>query len=92
MSLMMDNVNLIIFPVVYARQAWPALWKDRASFDSSRGRVVDHIAFSVDNLADALEGHRMLAGAAPIPGTAVRSAYIEGPDRIAIELVESSGR
>ena len=91
-SLMMDNVNLIIFPAVYARQAWPALWKDRASFDSPRGRVVDHIAFRVENLAAALEGHRMLAGPAPIPGTSIRSAYVEGPDNIVIELVESSGR
>src|SRR5439155_10905617 len=53
-SLMMDNVNIIIFPIEYARQAMPE-WKDRKAFESPKGRVVDHVGFSVENLADALE-------------------------------------
>src|SRR5260370_40380034 len=53
-SLMMDNVNIIIFPIEYARQAMPE-WKGRAGFESSKGRVVDHVAFSVDDLAGSLE-------------------------------------
>ena len=49
-SLQMDNVNIIIFPVEYARDAMPELWKDRKTFEPTKGRVVDHLAFSVDNL------------------------------------------
>src|SRR5947208_2465787 len=35
MSLMMDNVNIIIFPAGYARKAWPELWENRKSFEST---------------------------------------------------------
>ena len=43
-SLMSDNVNIIIFPAGY-------LGKDRRPFVSSKGRVVDHVAFSVSDVA-----------------------------------------
>lgn len=82
-SLTMDNVNIIIFPVEYARDAMPGLWKDRKDFAPTRGRVVDHIAFSVDNLSETL---------ARIRGDGVRvtdGAFVEGPDHIRIELVEA---
>ena len=39
-SLMMDNVNIIIFPVQYARQAWKELWKDKTGFSRSEERRV----------------------------------------------------
>lgn len=81
-SLNMDNVNIIIFPVEYARDAMPGLWKDRKDFESTQGRVVDHLAFSVDNVRETLARLRQ-------DGVKVTDgAFIEGPDRIRIELVE----
>src|SRR5215472_15759570 len=55
MSLMMDNVNFIIFPMEYAKTQWPELWKDRTDFESTSGHVTDHIGFSVDNLDQTLD-------------------------------------
>jgi len=81
-SLTMDNVNIIIYPVEYARDAMPELWKDRKGFESTKGRVVDHLAFSVDNVQETLERLRK-------DGVKVtEGAFIEGPDRIRIELVK----
>lgn len=45
-TLQADNVRIIIYPVEYARTAWPTLWAGRKDFESTKGRVVDHIAFS----------------------------------------------
>jgi len=87
-SLMMDNVNIIIFPIEYARQQWPELWKERKEFESPKGRVVDHVAVSVTSLAEAARRFPTLSVPAVIPGTRVRSAFLEGPDKILIELVE----
>jgi catechol 2,3-dioxygenase-like lactoylglutathione lyase family enzyme len=88
-SLQMDNVNIIIFPVEYARDAMPDLWKDRVTFEPTKGRVVDHLAFSVDHLRETVERLRK-------DGVTVAeessSAFIEGPDKISIELVEGPAR
>jgi catechol 2,3-dioxygenase-like lactoylglutathione lyase family enzyme len=81
-SLNMDNVDIIIFPVEYARDAWPRLWKDRRDFEPTKGRVVDHIAFSVDNVNETLARLRK-DGIKATDG-----AFIEGPDHIRIELME----
>jgi hypothetical protein len=54
-SLMMDNVNIIIFPIAYSRKAYPEHWKNQTEMSSTKGRVVDHVGFSVDNLAESLE-------------------------------------
>ena len=91
-SLMMDNVNIIIFPWEYARQVWPE-WKERKEFESSRGRVIDHVSFSVDNLDATLTrlreaGVRIVSPPATDKDFGFRAAFLEGPDRIAIELVE----
>ena len=92
-SLMMDNVNIIIFPIEYARQQWPEIWKQKNEFDSPKGRVIDHVAFSVDDLAATLkrlsdDGVKIVSKPAKIEGRDVTSAFIEGPDRILIELVQ----
>ncbi len=91
MSLMMDNVNFIIFPMEYARTQWPELWKDRADFESTSGHTTDHIAFSVDNLDQTLDrlkkdGVKITDG--PRSSPAGKYAFIEGPDHVKIELVE----
>jgi len=92
MSLMMDNVNFIIFPMEYAKVQWPELWKDRTDFESTAGHVTDHIGFSVDNLAQTLErlkkdGVKVTDGPHSSPGG--KYAFIEGPDHVKIELVEN---
>src|SRR5215467_1421272 len=93
MSLMMDNVNFIIFPMEYAKTQWPELWKDRTDFESTTGHVTDHIGFSVDNLRQTLDrlkkdGVKVTDG--PQSGAGGKYAFIEGPDHIRIELVEAS--
>jgi catechol 2,3-dioxygenase-like lactoylglutathione lyase family enzyme len=45
-TLQADNVRIIIYPLEYARTEWPALWSERKEFEPSKGRVIDHIAFS----------------------------------------------
>jgi catechol 2,3-dioxygenase-like lactoylglutathione lyase family enzyme len=93
MSLMSDNINIIIFPMEFVRKAYPDEWKDRAGFDSTEGRVVDHIGFSFENLTDALErmrkdGVKVTQEIQTAFHGKVKYAFIEGPDRVRIELVE----
>lgn len=93
MSLMMDNVNFIIFPMEYAKKQWPDLWKDRTDFESSKGHVADHIGFSVDNLDQTLarlkkDGVKVTDEPRSIQGGKIKYAFIEGPDHIRIEVVE----
>jgi len=92
-SLVMDNVNIIIFPVEYARDATPDLWKDRKTFESTKGRVVDHLAFGVEDPRETLarlqdDGAKVTEEVANTGAGKIRSAFIQGPDRIRIELVE----
>jgi len=86
-SLQMDNVNIIIFPVEYARDAMPELWRNRKTFEPTAGRVVDHLAFSVDHLRETLD--RLRKDGIKVTEDPA-SAFIEGPDRIRIELLESA--
>jgi catechol 2,3-dioxygenase-like lactoylglutathione lyase family enzyme len=81
MSLMMDNVNIIIYPMEHARQTFPELWKGRNQFASTQGRVIDHIAFSVDDVKKAAELLKAKGVAVSADG------FIDGPDGIRIELV-----
>ena len=92
-SLMMDNVNIIIYPVEYARKVWPEHWKEGTKFESSKGRVVDHVGFSVDNLEETLarlrkDGVKVTDEIRTAAGGRLKYAFIEGPDSIRIELVE----
>ena len=93
MSLMSDNINIIIFPMQFAPRAYPDAWKNRTVFDSSEGRVVDHIGFSFDKLHEALEkmrkdGVKVTQEIETAFHGKVKYAFIEGPDRVRIELVE----
>ena len=93
MSLMMDNVNIIIYPMEYAKTQWPELWKNRVDFESTRGHVTDHIGFGVDNLDATLarlksDGVKVTDEPRSVAGGKVRFAFIEGPDHVRIELVE----
>jgi lactoylglutathione lyase len=76
------EVNLIIYP---RQRPGPLV--------SSRGHVVDHIAVSVPDLPAALDGLRksgvkVLEEPHQFGDGSMKTAMIEGPDSIAIELVE----
>jgi catechol 2,3-dioxygenase-like lactoylglutathione lyase family enzyme len=82
MSLTLDNINIIIFPMEHARQTFPEIWKGRDRFASTKGRVIDHIGFSVDDLKQA-------TAALKAKGIAVGpDGFVGGPDGIRIELVQ----
>lgn len=93
MSLMMDDVNFIIFPVEFARTGMAKEWKDRKTFESPKGRVMDHFGFSVDHLEDTLarlrkDGVKVTDEPRTVFGGKLKYAFIEGPDKVRIELVE----
>ncbi len=76
------EVSLIIYP---RQRPGPLV--------SPRGHVVDHIALSVTDLAATLDrlrmsGVKVLEEIHPFGRTRVKAVMIEGPDAIAIELVE----
>ncbi len=92
-SITIDNVNVIFYPLQYAKDAWPKLWGDRTELEPTKGRVVDHIGLSVDNLdasVERLKSEGIAVTDAPrsILGGKVKFAFIEGPDKMRIELVE----
>jgi catechol 2,3-dioxygenase-like lactoylglutathione lyase family enzyme len=94
MSLIMDNVNIIIYPIEYPKKVYADHWRNgQTDLDSTKGRVVDHVGFSVDNLPEALEalrnaGVKVTDEIKSVAGGKIKYAFIEGPDRIRIELVE----
>jgi len=93
-SLMLDNVNIIIYPIQYSRKAYADQWKPgQIAISPTKGRVVDHIAFSVNNLDETIarltaEGVRTTDPIRSTMGGKLKHAFIEGPDYIRIELVE----
>jgi catechol 2,3-dioxygenase-like lactoylglutathione lyase family enzyme len=80
-----DHVSMIIYPVEYRG----------GGFVSTRGRVIDHLGFSVDDLDATLarvRSDRVNVTAQPrsVADGRIRSAFIEGPDQVAIELIQDS--
>jgi catechol 2,3-dioxygenase-like lactoylglutathione lyase family enzyme len=96
-SLMSDNVNIIIFPVEYSQKAHADHWKGKTGIEPTKGRVVDHIAYSFDNLAEAVEkmrkdGVKVTDEIRSLANGRIKFAFIEGPDQIRIELIEGHAR
>lgn len=91
-----DHVSMIIYPVEYLQTAAPDVWKARGgAFASTRGRVVDHLGFSVDDLDATLarmrkDGVKVTAEARSIADGRIKFAFIEGPDQVAIELIQDA--
>jgi catechol 2,3-dioxygenase-like lactoylglutathione lyase family enzyme len=91
-----DHVSMIIYPVEYLQTAAPAVWQARdGAFAATRGRVVDHLGFSVDDLDAALarmrsDGVKVTAEPRRIADGRIRFAFVEGPDQVAIELIQDS--
>jgi len=86
-----------ILIAIYPQQRLKALTQtavdDQGPLVSPKGRVLDHIGLSVADLPGTLarlrrEGVVVLEGPAAFGNGALRSAMIEGPDRMRIELVE----
>jgi len=97
-SLLLDNVNIIIYPIEYSRKAYADHWQQGQTMMSpTKGRVVDHIAFSVNNLGETIgrltkEGVTITDRLNTTAGGKFKHAFIEGPDHIRIELVEGRAR
>jgi catechol 2,3-dioxygenase-like lactoylglutathione lyase family enzyme len=92
-----DHVSMIIYPIEYLKTSMPDLWKDRAVLQNglvtTRGRVVDHLGFSVADLDATLArlraaGVKVTAEPRTIADGQIEFAFIEGPDQVAIELLE----
>jgi catechol 2,3-dioxygenase-like lactoylglutathione lyase family enzyme len=94
-SLTSDNVNIIIYPVEYTKKVYADHWKGKTELESTRGRVVDHISFSVDKLTNTLEKMRqdgIRVTGAELANDKLKFAFIEGPDKIVIELIEGHAK
>jgi catechol 2,3-dioxygenase-like lactoylglutathione lyase family enzyme len=80
-----DHVSMIIYPVEYRG----------GTIVSTRGHVVDHLGFSVDDLDATLarlrqDGVRVTAEPRSMADGKIESAFIEGPDQVAIELLQDA--
>jgi catechol 2,3-dioxygenase-like lactoylglutathione lyase family enzyme len=78
-----DHVSMIIYPVEY--RGGPIV--------PTRGRVIDHLGFSVDDLDATLarlrqDGVKVTAETRSSADGKIRFAFIEGPDQVAIELLQ----
>jgi catechol 2,3-dioxygenase-like lactoylglutathione lyase family enzyme len=80
-----DHISMILYPVEYRG----------GTIVPTRGRVVDHLGFSVDDLDATVarlrqDGVKVTAEPRTIADGKIRSAFIAGPDRVAIELLQDA--
>jgi catechol 2,3-dioxygenase-like lactoylglutathione lyase family enzyme len=97
MSLMLDNVNIIVYPIQYSKQAYADHWKGVTEMTPTKGRVVDHVGISFAKLDSAVErlkkdGVKITSPIYSEMGGKLRYAFAEGPDKIRIELVEGHAK
>jgi len=91
-NLAIGKIYLGIVPASWARKEYQKDWKDVTELVTTAGRVVDHIAFRVDDFEGTLA--RMRADGVPMvmlprrQGDEGQQVYLEGPDKIVIELVK----
>ena len=75
----------------YVRALYGGQWKGRSGFATNRGRALDHVAVSVDDL-DATLARLKQAGVKVVSGPrkadGLRSAFVEAPDKMELEIVE----
>ena len=84
---------MIIYPVGHSQVIAAPAWKDRTELATTRGRVIDHLGFSVDNLDAMLAklkegGVKIVSEPRSIANGQIKFAFIEGPDKVGIELLE----
>jgi catechol 2,3-dioxygenase-like lactoylglutathione lyase family enzyme len=92
-SFMMDDVSVIIYPMEYAISSHMPGWESRKTFEPTKGRVVDHIGVSVGDLDEAIaklrkEGVTVTDEPKSVAGGKIKFAFIEGPDKMRIEIIE----
>ena len=80
-----DHVSMIIYPVEYRG----------GGLVSTRGRVIDHLGFSVDDLDATLarmrtDGVKVTTEPRTLADGRIKLAFIEGPDQVAIELIQDA--
>src|SRR5437899_827983 len=85
--ILVDKVNVPIFPMELLRQLFPAEWEGRKHPESPKGHALDHFAFSCDNLDAMLarlrnDGVKIVEEPKMRSNGAMRSAFIEGPDSV----------
>jgi catechol 2,3-dioxygenase-like lactoylglutathione lyase family enzyme len=90
-TLTADHVSMIIYPVEYLKTYVSPASRAVTVLAPTRGRVIDHLGFAVDDL-DAwlvrLRATGVKISAEPRSNGPIKFAFIEGPDRVAIELIE----
>jgi catechol 2,3-dioxygenase-like lactoylglutathione lyase family enzyme len=86
-----NHVSMIIYPIEYLKTSGMPAFKDRTELAPTRGRVIDHLGFAVDNVDEAV-AHMKAAGvkvtAEPVTRGQIKFAFVEGPDQVGIELIE----
>lgn len=90
----LDGVRFYWYPQAFGQGSYPEAWKGRSTFASPRGRVLDHIAFSVEGLDQALarleaDGVKVLQRPKPAMNGLFRSAFVSAPDGVELEIVEA---
>lgn len=92
----LDGIQFFWYPKAFGQGSYPDAWKGRTEFASPRGRAIDHIAFSVEGLDKAVaqlesDGVRVLQRPQTTLNGTVRSAFVEAPDGVELEIVERAG-
>lgn len=90
----LDGIRFYWYPQGFAQGSYPDAWRGRSQFASPRGRVIDHIAFSVTSLDRALarleaDGVRVVQRPRRTPDGLMRTAFVSAPDGVELELVEA---
>jgi catechol 2,3-dioxygenase-like lactoylglutathione lyase family enzyme len=94
-SSQLDAVTFFWYPTAHVRALYGGQWKGRTGYASNRGRVIDHVAISVDNLDQTiarLRGEGVTILAAPRTANGVRSAFVQGPDNMSLEIVDGHAK
>lgn len=94
-SVQVDSVSILWYPTAHVKALYGGEWIGRTRYASNRGRALDHIAFSVDDLDQTVarlrsEGVKVLGS--PRRSSGLRSVFVEGPDGMEIEIVEGHAR
>lgn len=92
-SAQLDAVTFFWYPTTHARALYGGQWKGRTTYATNRGRVIDHVAIGVEDLDATLarlraDGVTVLTP--PRTKDGLRSAFIQAPDHMELELVEGA--
>jgi catechol 2,3-dioxygenase-like lactoylglutathione lyase family enzyme len=86
-----NHVSMIVYPVEYLTTSGYEPFKGKSTLAPTKGRVIDHVGFAVDDLDAAmtkLKAAGVKVTAEPRAAGPIKFAFIEGPDQVSIELIE----